>query len=54
MCETSRMIHQQLIERFEATDSSITLHDYALIYYGHSSPQNTKGVMERWKEREDA
>ena len=42
----------QLIERFEANDSLLSLNDYALIYYGHSFTPKYKGSMELWKELE--
>ena len=35
--------YQQLIERFEANDSLLSLNDYALIYYGHSFTPKYKG-----------
>lgn len=44
--------YQQLIERFEANDSLLSLNDYALIYYGHSFTPKYKGSMELWKELE--
>lgn len=36
--------YQQLIERFEANDSLLSLNDYALSTTVILSPQNTKGV----------
>ena len=36
--------YQQLIERFEANDSLLSLNDYALIYYGHSFTDQRKNL----------